>query len=261
MKLIVNTSPFRLEQGYDLGYGPSVYDTMAEVILAFQNPNEDILFSYANWDTELDPHKDYFIQESACSFHFGIIHDPDQAIAQKVKEVLWHHYEPKCEPKSNMALLDELMTQFKETPFTELNEELIRKIGTTVHEMQTIYALEDRDEKTQSFVNHRLVDTTSTWPLSNDRPVNLKNILWYRANTKEEILRSFDLTDWWFTCAIVTRNTTVENFNYFLDYTEEHGEEHDGMVLYITASKKMHFKDTVLPRLIGLLGDKLEVVG
>ncbi|MEC0225710.1 hypothetical protein [Paenibacillus alba] len=60
---------------------------------------------------------------------------------------------------------------------------------------------------------------------------------------------------------IVNRNTTVENYNYFLDYTEEHGEDYDGMVLYITASKKRHFKDTVLPRLMDLLGDKLEVVG
>lgn len=170
----MNTSPFRLEQGYDLGFGPSVYETMAEVILTFQNSNEDILFSYTNWDAELDPHKDYFIEESACSFHLGIIHDPDEAISQKVKEVLLHHYEPKCDPKSNMALLDQLMTQFKETPLNELNEELIRKIGTSVHRMQTIYTLEDREEKTQSFVNNHLVYTTSSWPLAYDSPVNLK---------------------------------------------------------------------------------------
>jgi len=84
----------------------------------------------------------------------------------------------------------------------------------------------------------------------------LKNIFWYRVNSKEDILKSFDLNNWWFSCAIVDRNTRFENYNYFLNYTEEHGEEHDGLVLYITASRKEHFKDAVLPRLQDLLGDK-----
>ncbi|UJF32233.1 hypothetical protein [Paenibacillus hexagrammi] len=254
----MNDSPYRLEQGYELGFGPSVYATMADVILAFSSPNEDILFSYANWDINLDPHKDYMIEQSAEFFHSDMI--PDPKISQKVKGILLKHYAPDCDPKTSLALMESLMTRFKQTPLDELNEEIQHKIGFAVHEMQTFYTLEDRDENTQAFVKSRIVDVNSTWLLTNERPMHLKNLIWYRVNSKEEILRSFHLTDWWFNCAIVKRNTDVENFSYFLDYTEEHGEEHDGMVLYIKPSNREHFFDTVIPRLSEVLGDKLQVV-
>ncbi|MFG0214844.1 hypothetical protein ACFU8X_17200 [Brevibacillus porteri] len=261
MKLLMNTSPYRLEQGYELGFGPIVFDTMAEVILAFRQPWQDILFSYTNWDRELDPHRENLIEDSVRGFHTDVIYDPNQAISLRVKEVLLHHYAPGSDPRASQALMDQMLARFREVPLDELDEELLRKIGTAVHGMNSFYTLEDRDEATQTFINSRLVETTnSTWLYPFERPVDLKNQLWYRANTKEEILQSFELTHWMFACVIVNRNTRVEDYSYLLDYTEEHGDEHDGMVLYISAKSPELFKDAVLPQLQVLLGDKLEII-
>ncbi|MFF2910503.1 hypothetical protein [Paenibacillus sp. NPDC057934] len=44
MNLRMSASSYRLELGYELGFGPSVYDTMAEIILSFREPKQDILF-------------------------------------------------------------------------------------------------------------------------------------------------------------------------------------------------------------------------
>ncbi|GEC91330.1 hypothetical protein [Brevibacillus brevis] len=236
MKLLMNTSPFRLEQGYELGFGPSVFDTMAEVILAFREPWQDILFSYTNWDREFDPHRENLIEDSVHCFHADMIYDPNQTICLRVKEILLHHYAPESDLRTNEALMDQMLARFREVPLDELDDELLRKIGTAVHEMNSFYTLEDRDEATQTFVKNRLVETTSsTWLYPFERPVNLKNQLWYRVNTIEEILRSFELTSWMFACVIVNRNARVEDYCYLLDYTEEHGDEHDGMVLYMSA--------------------------
>jgi len=256
----MNTTPYRLEHGYELGFGPSVYDTMAEVILAFSSSEKDILFSFANWDKDLAPERDYMIKESAYSFHSDIIHDPDQKIAKKVKEILLQHDAPDRIPKDNPDLMDQMLADFKDVPFDQLNEDLVMKIGTIVFDMKTIYTLNDRDEITRDFVNKRLVETNTTWLYPYERPSYLINLLWYRANTKEDILLSFNLTDWWFSCVIVSPNTGVEEYSYFLSYSEEHGEEHDGMVLCINVNNKEHFQDFVLPPLQLLLGDRLEIV-
>ncbi|TQR34007.1 hypothetical protein [Brevibacillus brevis] len=261
MKLLLNTSPYRLEQGYELGFGPSVFDTMAEVILAFREPCQDILFSYTNWDRELDPYRENLIEDSVHNFHADVIYDPNQEISLKVKEVLLHHYAPESDPIANQVLMDQMLTRFREAPLDELDEELLRKIGTAVHEMHSFYTLKDRDEATQTFINNRLVETTtSTWLYPFERPAHLESQLWYRANTKEEILQSFELTHWMFACVIVNRNAKVEDYFYLLNYTEEHGDEHDGMVLYISTKWPELFKDAVLPKLQVLLGDKLEIV-
>ncbi|MCM3627935.1 hypothetical protein M3194_11225 [Paenibacillus glycanilyticus] len=256
MKLIANTYPFRLEQGYEEGFGPDAYEKMAKVILAFREPQTDILFSYTNWDRDKDPHKEELIKDAAETFHAGAVHDPDQAISAQVKEILLHHYAPERDPKASGTVMDQLLAYFKEVPLEEINEELLQKIGSAVYKLQGKYTLEDADPAAQVFVNSRLADTNSTWLLPYDRPVYLKNILWYRVNSQEEVLQSFELTDWLFTCAVVDRDKQVGDYRYFLD----HSEEHDGMVLHISASDPQHFKAAVIPRLMELLGDDLEIV-
>ncbi|GLX69999.1 hypothetical protein [Paenibacillus glycanilyticus] len=257
MKLITNTNPYRLEQGSEMDFGRAVYETMAKVILAFREPETDILFQYTNWDKDKDPHKENLILDAAETYHAGAILDPDQTIGQAVKEILLQHYAPERDPKESKAVMDQLLAYFKEVPFEELNEEVLRKIGSIVHEDQAVYTLEDKDEATQEFVNRRLVDTNSVWLLPYDRPVYLKNILWYRANSEEDIIHSFELADWWFTCAVVERDRAVEEYRYFLNYTED-GD--GGMVLLISAADERHFKAAVIPRIQELLGDSLEIV-
>ncbi|WP_147384536.1 hypothetical protein [Paenibacillus sp. 1011MAR3C5] len=260
MKLVMNASPYRLEQGCELGFGPSAYDRMAEVILAFHEQGQDILFSYTNWDSELDPHKAHMIEEAARNFHSDAVSDPELEISQRVKEVLLNHYAPERDPNHNSVLMDQLFAYFREVPYDELNEELLQKIGSAVHSMQTVYTLEDCKEDTQAFVKSRLVDTNTTWLLPYERPGYLKNIMWYRVNTKEEILQSFELNDWWFSCVIVNPHTPVGQYAFFLNYTEEHGEERDGMVLYISTNTPDYFKESIVPRLKIVLGDSLEIV-
>ncbi|REK76800.1 hypothetical protein [Paenibacillus paeoniae] len=256
MKLLINTTPYRLEQDYESGFDPNAFDMMAEVILAFCEPGQDILFSYTNWDSELDPHKVHMVEEAARNFHSDIVSDPDLAISQRVKEVLLNHYAPERDPNQNQVLMEQMFTYFREVPYDELNEELLLKIGSAVHGMQTVYTLEDCKEDTQAFINSRLVDTNTTWLLPYEQPVYLKNILWYRASTKEEVLQSFGLTDWCFSCAIVNPQTSVDQYSFFLNYTEEE----DGMVLYISTNTPDYFKETVVPRLERLLGESLEIV-
>ncbi|MBH5316838.1 hypothetical protein I6N90_03310 [Paenibacillus sp. GSMTC-2017] len=255
MKLKMNIYPYRLEQD-----NPITYATLADLILAFQEQGTDILFNYTNWDRELDPYKGDLIEESIHNFHNDLISDPDESISQAVKEVLLHHYAPERNPKDNQAVMDQLLTHFREVPLDELNEELLLKIGTVVYTKQSIYTLEDRDEVTQAFVNNRLVYTNKTWLFPHDRPVYLKNVLWYRANTKEEIIQSFELTGSWFICVIVSPNTAVEDYSYFLEYSEDHGDEHDGMVLFISTSTPDNFKKNVLPRLKNVIGDEFKIV-
>ncbi|MBB3113225.1 hypothetical protein FHS18_005328 [Paenibacillus phyllosphaerae] len=251
MKLNMTTHPYRLEQGYELGYGPSAFPTLAEMILAFREPEQDVIFDYINWDNNLDPHKDQLIQEALYDYHNELIHDPDGTVSQRVKEVLLQHYAPDRDPQKNTALMDQLLAHYKQVPLDELNEELTRKIGAVIHGHRAIYTLEDQDADTQSFINDRLAHTNTTWLLPYERPVYLKNILWYRVNTKEDILTAFEKTDSWFTCAIVNPGQPVEDYTYFLNYTEEH----DGMALYISTRTPDHFRSVVLPKLQALLPD------
>ncbi|MZQ81091.1 hypothetical protein GQF01_02945 [Paenibacillus sp. 5J-6] len=157
MRLIMKSLPYLLEQGYELGFGPSVYDTMAELILAFSEPDQNILFLYTNWDRRLDPHRDEMIQNDAQYFHADVIYDPEQAISRRVKEILLHHYAPKLDPNDNQTYMDELLAQFREAAYEELNEELLLKIGTAVHDMNSVFTLEEQNEATQAFVNSRLM--------------------------------------------------------------------------------------------------------
>ncbi|GMK36979.1 hypothetical protein PCCS19_00320 [Paenibacillus sp. CCS19] len=253
MKLHTNTYPYRLELGYELGFGPSVFDFITELILTFREPGQDILFLYTNWNRELDPHRDEMIEISASSFHAGIIYDPNQAIRQRVMEVLSHHSAPNLKHQVNSDIMDELFSQFIGTAYKELDKELLLKIGAIVHEMNSVYSLEDLNEITQAFVNDRLVYNNCSWLLPYDRPDNLKSTLWYRANTKEEIKQSFELTDWWFNCVILNEEAPVEGYDYFLHFTEEHGDDHDGMVLQISRRSTDHFEKVVLPRLQELI--------
>lgn len=256
MKLMIDSHPFRLEQGDELGYGPAAFETMAKIIQAFREPDTDVLFQYTNWDRNKDPHKESLMMDAAETFHAGAILDPDQTISAAVKEILLRHYAPERDPKASQAVMDQLLAYFKEVPLDELNEELLRKIGSAVYEAYGTYTLEDEDEATQAFVNSRLVDTNTVWLLPADRPVYLKNILWYRVNAQEEIVRAFELTDWWFTCAITEQNKPADEYRYLLDYSE--GDA--GALLYITAADPHHFKAVVVPRLKELLGEELEVV-
>ncbi|MCK9857871.1 hypothetical protein [Paenibacillus sp. ATY16] len=257
MKLMIDSHPFRLEQGDELGYGPAAYETMAKVILAFREPDTEVLLQYTNWDRDKDPHKESLMMDAAETFHAGAILDPDHTISTAVKEILLRHYAPERDPEASQAVMDQLLAYFQEVPLDELNEELLLKIGSAVYEVYGTYTLEDEGEATQAFVNSRLADTNTVWLLPNERPVYLKNILWYRVNAQEEIVRAFELTDWWFTCAIAEQNKRVEEYRYFLNYTEENV----GAVLYITAADPQRFKAAVVPRLKELLGEELEIVG
>ncbi|WP_186375386.1 hypothetical protein [Paenibacillus xylanexedens] len=58
----------------------------------------------------------------------------------------------------------------------------------------------------------------------------------YRQGDSEEIVEALELTDFWFSCAIVSKGTAPGQFNSYLSYTEQglEPEDPDGMVLYIT---------------------------
>ncbi|MFF2907562.1 hypothetical protein [Paenibacillus sp. NPDC057934] len=124
------------------------------------------------------------IQFWAGSFHADVVYDPDQTIHQRVKDILLQHCAPELDPNENQTYMDELLSQFRGAAYEELSEELILKVGTVVNDMNSILTLEDRNEMNQAFVNSRLMYINSTWLFTYDRPLNLKNLLWYKANTK-----------------------------------------------------------------------------
>ncbi|MCD1259430.1 hypothetical protein B5M42_011350 [Paenibacillus athensensis] len=264
MKLCLNQRPCRLEMGYELGFGPSVFEKMAEIVRAFPDAGEDVLFSYANWDRALEICEADVLLGDAKSFHADIVLDPDQIISQKVKEILLRHHAPGSEPRMHQSLMDRLLALFRRADFAELDEQLLLEMGTVVHQSLMTYTLEDLDEATQSFVKSRLRTCNSVWLWPDEKPHHLKNILWYRVNTIADIREALERTGWWFDGVIVSPDKDIEAYSYMLWYTEEHGlehDEHDGMVLYIHISKEQeaHFRQTVLPRLQEILGDRLEV--
>lgn len=152
-----------------------------------------------------------------------------------------------------------MLTTFRNSDINMLNLELKEQLKEFLYDYYTKYGLEDEELSTQLFIQERLKHENLAWLFPHEKPVFLKRILWYKVSTKEEIIKALTDINWWFKCVIVNPNSKFEEFTYFLDYTEEHGDECDGMVLYISTKEVNHFHDVVVPRLQQLYST-LEIV-
>ncbi|PYE47822.1 hypothetical protein HUB98_24635 [Paenibacillus barcinonensis] len=133
-----------------------------------------------------------------------------------------------------------------------MDADLINEIQEVLYELITIYELKEYSESVKSFIFPKVKYQNTLWLMPSEIPNHLKNVMWYKLQTKEEIVMALEYTDFWFNCVIVPQGAPPENFNSCLHYTEEHGveaEDPDGMVLYIQIKDKARFIENTLPKL------------
>ncbi|MEK8128496.1 hypothetical protein WMW72_11325 [Paenibacillus filicis] len=260
MKLYLNTYPFRFEHAYELGFGPSCFDSLAEIIQAFTDADKEVLFAFFDYDKDKEPHKNEISEEILMGFYNDTHRDGEAE--RQVKEILFNFYyeeEQKHEHINIEELKNQLLTQFRNTDIDLLNDVVKDQLKASLYRCFMKYGFNDIELSTQLFIQERLKYENLAWPFPQEKPDFLKRILWYKVLSKEEIIHALTDTDWWFKCVIASPNRKFEEYTYFLNYTEEHGDECDGMVLYISTKEVNHFQNVIVPRLQQLYST-LEIV-
>lgn len=247
MKLFLKSNPIRLEIGYELGYGPN--SEIAELILAFKEDDEEILFNFIEYDETKDPYKAMISKMNVEYFHAGVFWDPDYEMTARVADLL----KRKSYNKEANLTNEQWIEEFRKQELNDMDAGLIHEIEELLYEyVHDFHELKECPEAVQNFIYPRVKFQNKLWLKHVDIPQHLKNVIWYALQTKEEIINALELTDFWFSCAIVSKGTAPEQFNSYLSYTEEHGlepEDPDGMVLYIQIRNKERFLEKTLPRL------------
>ena len=246
MKLFLKSNPIRLEIGYELGYGPNA--EIAELILAFKEDDEEVLFQFMEYDKSKEPHKAFFSKMNLEHFHADVLWDPDHKLASSVVQLLRRQSSSK---EANLTD-EQWIEEFRKQELDNMDAGIIHEIQELLYEMCTKYGLREYPEDVQNFIHPRVKYQNKLWLKHVDIPQHLNNVIWYALQTKEEIINALELTDFWFSCAILSKGTAPEQFNSYLSYTEEHGlepEDPDGMVLYIQIRNKERFLEKTLPKL------------
>ncbi|MCM3272446.1 hypothetical protein [Paenibacillus elgii] len=92
LKLQLNTYPFRFEHAYELGFGPSCFDSLAEIIQIITGTDKEVLFAYFDYDKDIEPHKNEFSKEFLTGFYNDSLYDKDGETQRKVKEIFFNFY-------------------------------------------------------------------------------------------------------------------------------------------------------------------------
>nr|WP_145403212.1 hypothetical protein [Paenibacillus xylanexedens] len=246
MKLFLNSNPIKLEIGYELGYGPS--DEIAELILAFKEDNEEVLFHFIEYDKTKDPHKAFISKMNLQHFHAVVLWDPDHKLTTRVVQALRH----KSSSKEANLTDEQWIEVFRNQKLEDMDVGLKNEIQELLYDMCSKYELREYPEAVQNFIRPRVKYQNKLWLKHMDMPQHVKNVIWYELQKKEEIIKALEYTDFWFSCAIVSKGTGPEQFNSYLSYTEVHGfepEDPDGMVMYIQIRNKERFLEKTLPKL------------
>ena len=267
MKLLLNTYPYRLEHGYELGFGPSCFSKLVEIILAFHNEDQLILFPYCEYDKNFDPHKEMIAEDILSSFHDDVLFDPDGKLEAVICNHLLNYYYPRVESVENKAELKiSLLKEFRDKQLEKFKEEengLINSIKELLYNLRYCTELIEEDLDMQEFIHSRAVTINSDWPFQYEKPQHLKRIIWFSSTTPDDIMGTLGKTDWWFSCVITDKQENLLDYNYFLDYTEEHGlneGDFDGMVLLISTKNHDDFINQIVPKLINIFNNQLEII-
>ncbi|MCA1291512.1 hypothetical protein LBW89_00610 [Paenibacillus sp. alder61] len=254
MKLFIHTDPIRFEVGYEWGYGPC--SEIVDMIFSFWGKNQELLFAYRELDRDKDEHKDEISEDLIEAFHADILYDEDGKMEKKIYEILVSS-SYVTDPKITM---EQLLTKFRTADLKNVDSSTKQQIKEALYKSYTIYELMDEPSETQSFINERIKSENSLWLSHYNKPDHLKRILWYKLSSREEVVKAIEI-NFWFSCMLVDQGAPLEEYNYFLTYTEEHGDigEHDGMVLYIKTKKLIEFMDLVVPKLESTFG-KIDII-
>lgn len=267
MKLLLNTYPYRFEHGYDLGFGPSCFPKLVEIIMAFHDENQLILFPYCEYDKNLEPHKEMIAENELSGFHYNVLFDPDGKLEAAMCDHLFKYYYSQVESVENEEELKiSLLKEFRDKKLEHLKEEdndLINSIKELLYNLRFHTELHEQDLGLQEFINSRTITTNTDWLFQYEKPQHLKRIIWFNSTSPEDIMGTLEKNDWWFSCVITDSEKNPADYNYFLEYTEEHGlndGDFDGMVLLIRTYNHDCFTKKVVPKLKNLFNNQLEII-
>ncbi|WP_289139178.1 hypothetical protein [uncultured Brevibacillus sp.] len=260
MKLLITQDGYRLEIGYELGFGPSSYDSLADIIDAFVNEEMIAMHAFIEWDKDLYSVKNMLKDDLLEFFHYDVLHDEDGKQTNKIKDIIYSHYSEMETIVESDDLKNKLLNDFRSTSLNEIDNSLREKIKDYLFGINNKCSLEDWNIHTQEFVKKRSTFYNKEWLFDYEKPIDLKGIYWISIQSKEDTMYWFDLYDWSFKCVIIDKHTDFAMYHYFLDFTEEHGDEFDGMVLKIRENTTGRFLLSVLPRLQKIFSDRIEVV-
>ncbi|MFG0215508.1 hypothetical protein ACFU8X_20575 [Brevibacillus porteri] len=259
MKLIISEEGYRLEMGYEIGFGPPSFKTLTNIIQAFISEDLTVLHPYAERDRERLTMKKQLKDHLLDSFHYDVLFDEAEVQANHIKKIIFSHYSKERNLADSAEQKNKLLIEFRNSKLEDIDFSLKDKIKDYLYSTNIRLSIDDCDIDTQEFIKKRIKFYNQEWLLDYEKPVDLKGIYWIEVVSTEDILTWFEINDWWFKCAIVNQDEVVRNYQYFLDYTEEHGTVFDGMVLKIREKKKGLFLRSVLPNLQKILKVDIEI--
>lgn len=119
------------------------------------------------------------------------------------------------------------------------------------------YQLDWSDKEEQEFIKKRTLAINQEWPYIIPKPrVNIPETRWYEVKNTEELKKELQSFGFEFTCAIVSKDSDVNDLKYILNVKEDT----DFDFLHIVDKSNGDFLNIVVPKLKNLLKNKLEII-
>lgn len=227
-----------------------------DILNLFNKDEKKILFSFTEYDKDLDEYKEEFSDECLRTYHKGYQYDPNGDLTNGVKDILINHYKLANNICSNdIELIKEnLIKEFKENSLDDLDEDLKINIKDFLYNKTYYTTVSDYSKEIQNFINERTKIITEDHEFPYDYRVNAAEEptyirdLWVELSTEEDIRYWIENISDTFAC-IITDNYNINCYDYFLLYYYDHINDGEYIVFNVLENTNKNFINEIFPKL------------
>lgn len=228
-----------------------------DILNLFNKDGKKILFSFREYDKDLDDSKEYLSNEFLETYHEGYQHDPNGDLTNAIKDILLDHYKLSNDVCSNdiESVKENLIKKFKENSLDNLDEDLKTNIKNFLYDKIFHTMVSDYSKEVQNFINKRTKIITKDNEFPYDSRINVIEItnyirdLWVELSTKEDIYYWIGNISEAFVC-IIADNYDINCYDYYLLYDYVHiNDDEEHVVLNVLENTNKNFIDEIFPKL------------
>lgn len=227
-----------------------------DILNLFNKDGKKTLFSFREFDKDLDEDKEEISNDCLRSYHKGYQGHPNGDLTNGVKDILLNHYKLTNNICSNdIELIKEnLIKEFKENSLDDLAEDLKLSIKNFLYNKTYYTTVSDYSKEIQNFINERTKIITKDHEFPYDYRVNAAEEptyireLWVELSTKEDIhYWTKNISDT-FAC-IITDNYNINYYDYYLLYYYDHINDGEYIVFNVLENTNKNFINKIFPKL------------
>lgn len=238
-----------------------------DILNLFNKDGEKILFSFTEFDKDLDEDKEEFSDIHLRDYHKGYQHDPNDDLTNGVKDILLNHYKLTNNICSNDIefIKENLIKEFKENSLDDLDEDLKTNIKNFLYDKIFHTKVSDYSKEIQNFINERTKIITKDYEFPYDYRINAAEEptyirdLWVELSTKEDIRYWIENISDTFAC-IITDNYNINCYDYFLLYYYDHINDGECIVFNILENTNKNFINEIFPKLENYLNYEIKSI-